>query len=130
MKARLLAVAGLVAVLSGCDAVTLGSVVTGCAMRPTPVLMPEELPAARVGKPYEVRLDVINASTPVSKLLVAPSQPLPDGLELLHVRPENHGIIRGVPVRAGSYEVRVYGNTFGTQCTGQDVERFYRLEVK
>ena len=122
--------AGLVAVLSGCNAIMLGNVVTGCAMRPEPVLMPEELPAARAGEPYEVRLDVINASTPISKLLVAPSQPLPDGLELLHVRPETHGVIRGVPIRPGRYEVRVYGNTFGTQCTGQDIERLYRLEVR
>lgn len=122
--------AGLVAVLSGCNAVMLSNVVTGCAMRPEPVLMPEELPVARAGEPYEVRLDVINSSTPISKLLVAPSQPLPDGLVLLHVRPETHGVIRGVPTRPGRYEVRVFGNTFGTQCTGQDLERLYRLEVR
>ncbi|MFI8744206.1 hypothetical protein ACIGKL_03490 [Pseudomonas sp. NPDC077186] len=130
MKLRSLAVAGLAAALSGCEAVTLGNVLTGCATRPEPELMPKELPTAGAGEPYKVRLDVINASTPVSKLLVAPAQPLPDGLELIHVRPETHGVIQGVPTRAGSYEVRVYGNTFGTQCTGQDVERVYRLEVK
>jgi hypothetical protein len=99
-------------------------------MRPTPVLTPEELPAARAGEFYQIQLEVINVSAPVSKLSVAPSQPLPNGLELIHARAENQGVIQGVPARVGSYEVRVYGSTFGTQCTGQDVERLYHLEVR
>ena len=91
--------------------------------------MPTELSVARVGQPYSVRLDVVDASNPVSRLLVAPAHPLPEGLELSHETVDKHGIIQGTPSKAGTYGVLINGNTFGTQCTGQDVERLYQLEV-
>lgn len=130
MRLRSFAIGGLVMMLSGCEAVMFGNVLVGCATRPDPELMPKELPIARVGTPYSIRIDVVDASTPVSKLLVAPAQPLPDGLELSHEAREKHGVIQGTPTKAGTYDVLVYGNTFGTQCTGQDVERLYKLEVQ
>ncbi|WP_160083069.1 putative Ig domain-containing protein [Pseudomonas sp. 8AS] len=129
MRLSFFAICGLVLMLSGCEVLMLGNVLVGCAARPEPKLMPMELPAARVGQPYSVRLDVVDASTPVSKLLVAPAQPLPEGLELSHETRDKHGIIQGTPSKAGTYDVLIYGNTFGTQCTGQDVERLYQLEV-
>ncbi|MOA50650.1 hypothetical protein D3C78_1736960 [compost metagenome] len=46
-----------------------------------------------------------------------------------HETRDKHGIIQGTPAKAGTYDVLIYGNTFGTQCTGQDVERLYQLEV-
>ena len=130
MRFRFFAIGGLVLMLSGCEAVMLGNVVVGCATRPEPELMPKELPIARVGAPYSARVDVVDASTPVSKLLVAPAHPLPEGLALGHETREKHGVIQGTPTKAGTYDVLIYGNTFGTQCTGQDVERLYQLEVK
>lgn len=129
MRLSFFAIGGLVLMLSGCEVLMIGNVLVGCAARPEPKLMPTELPVARVGQPYSVRLDVVDASTPVSKLLVAPAQPLPEGLELSHETRDKHGIIQGTPAKAGTYDVLIYGNTFGTQCTGQDVERLYQLEV-
>lgn len=115
--------------LTGCEVLMLGNVLVGCDTRPEPVLMPKELPIAKVGVPYSVRVDVVDANTPVSKLLVAPA-PLPEGLALSHETREKHGVIQGTPTKTDTYDVLVYGNTFGTQCTGQDVERLYKLEVK
>lgn len=115
--------------LTGCEVLMLGNVVAGCALRPNPELLPNALPAAAVGVPYSIRIDVINASTPVSTLQVAPSKPLPDGLELTHTEREKHGEIRGTPTEAGRYNVLVYGSTYGTQCAGQDVEKLYTLQV-
>jgi len=130
MRLKPFAIGGLVLVLSGCEAVMIGSVLVGCATRPEPELMPAELPIARVGQPYSVRLDVVDASTPVSRLLVAPAHALPEGLALSHETRDRHGIIHGTPTQAGTYDVLIYGNTFGTQCTGQGVERLYQLVVQ
>ena len=115
--------------LTGCEVLMLGNVVVGCAIRPAPELLPNELPAAVVGAPYRIRIDVINASTPMTQLLVAPDKPLPNGLELTHIEREKHGVIQGIPTEAGRYNVLVYGSTYGTQCAGQDAERLYKLEV-
>jgi hypothetical protein len=115
--------------LTGCEVLMLGNVVVGCAIRPAPELLPNELPAAVVGVPYRIRIDVINASTLMSQLLVAPGKPLPNGLELTHIEREKHGVIQGIPTKAGRYEVLVYGSTYGTQCAGQNIERLYRLDV-
>ena len=81
--------------LTGCEVLMLGNVVVGCAIRPAPELLPKELPAAVVGAPYSIRIDVINASTPMTQLLVAPDKPLPNGLELTHIEREKHGVIQG-----------------------------------
>ncbi|WP_165681531.1 hypothetical protein [Metapseudomonas otitidis] len=126
---KLFTIAGLLLLLSGCEAIMLGNVLVGCSSRTPPELMPKELPAAKVGAPYIARIEVRGADTAVSKLLVAPAHPLPDGLVLNHQAREPLGVIQGTPARAGTYEVLIYGNTFGTQCTGQDMEQLYRLEV-
>lgn len=130
MRFKSFAISALVMMLSGCETVMFGNVLAGCATRAEPKLMPTELPIAKAGVPYSARVDVVDASTPISKLLVAPSHPLPEGLALSHEAREKHGVIQGTPTKAGTYEVLIYGNTFGTQCTGQDMERLYTLEVK
>jgi hypothetical protein len=107
----------------------LGNVLVGCAMRPEPEFMPKELPAAKVGSAYDLRIDVINASTPVGRILDDPENPLPKGLSVIHTEREKYGFIRGVPEQAGTYKVLLYASTFGTQCAGQDAEITYRLEV-
>lgn len=107
----------------------LGNVLVGCAMRPEPEFMPKELPAAKVGAAYDVRIDVTNATTPVGRILDDPERPLPEGLSIIHTEREKHGFIRGVPEQAGIHEVRLYASTYGTQCTGQDAEITYQLDV-
>lgn len=130
MRFRSFAIGALVMMLSGCEALMFANALVGCAARPEPALMPLELPIAKVGAPYSVRVDVIDTSTPVSQLLVAPAHPLPEGLAFNHEARDKHGVIQGTPTKAGTYDVQVYGSTFGTQCTGQNVERLYKVEVK
>lgn len=130
MRIKAFLSAGLALQLTGCEVLMFGNVIVGCAMRPDPQILPETLPAATVGVPYSIRIDVINASTPLSRLLVAPDKPLPDGLELAHTERAKQGVIQGVPTAAGSYDVLVYGSTYGTQCAGQSAERLYRLDVQ
>ncbi|HUE90778.1 putative Ig domain-containing protein [Pseudomonas sp.] len=130
VRFRSFAIGALVMMLSGCEALMFASALVGCAAKSEPTLMPLELPMAKVGAPYRARVDVICASSPVSQLLVAPALPLPEGLAFSHEARDKHGVIQGTPTKAGTYDVRVYGNTFGTQCTGQNVERLYKFEVK
>lgn len=129
MALRTLVTLSLSMLLSGCEIGMLADVAAGCASRPELALLPEELPVAQVGVPYSARIEVVHASSPVSGIYVSPSQPLPDGLTLEHVRRKSHGVIRGTPLAPGVHEVLMYTSTYGTQCTGKSVERLYRLEV-
>lgn len=115
--------------LAGCETAMLGNVVVGCAMRPEPAFSPKDLPVAKVGSTYDVRIDVINASTPVGSILDDPKNPLPEGLLIVHVERDKFGFIRGIPEQAGSFKVLLYASTYGTQCAGQYAEITYRLEV-
>lgn len=129
MNLRALPIIGLTLLLTSCETVMLGNVLVGCAMRPEPEFMPKELPAAKKGSAYDVRIDVTNASTPVVRILDDPKRPLPEGLSIIHTEREKHGFIRGVPEQAGTYKVLLYASTFGTQCVGQYAEIAYQLEV-
>lgn len=129
MKLGIIAIALLSLALSGCEALLGGSTLTGCTVRATPEILPLTLPAGRIGQPYTARLDVINADTPVGKLLVSPRKPLPAGFELTHTEREKHGLIEGTPTHAATYQVLIYATTYGTQCAGQYVERLYLLDV-
>ena len=129
MNLRTLPIIGLTIFLASCETAMLGNVLVGCAMRPTPEFMPKDLPVAKVGSAYDVRFDVINASTPVGRILDDPENPLPKGLNIVHIEREKYGFIRGVPEQAGTYKVLLYASTFGTQCVGQYAEITYRLEV-
>lgn len=129
MNLRALPIIGLTLLLTSCETLMLGNVLVGCAMRPEPEFMPKELPAAKNGSAYDVRIDVTNASTPVVRILDDPKRPLPEGLSIIHTEREKHGFIRGVPEQAGTYKVLLYASTFGTQCVGQYAEIAYQLEV-
>ncbi|ATH80446.1 hypothetical protein N7333_10260 [Pseudomonas sp. GD04158] len=129
MNLRTIPIIGLTLLLASCETVMLGNVLVGCAIRPEPEFMPKELPTAQVGATYDVRIDVINASTPVGRILDDPEGALPKGLSIIHTEREKYGFIRGVPEQAGTYEVLLYASTFGTQCAGQYAEITYRLEV-
>jgi hypothetical protein len=129
MKFRIFSIAALSLTLAGCEAWMTGNVLAGCAMRATPEILPRALPLGKVGAPYSARIDVINTSAPVGKLLISPESPLPAGVQLAHIEREKHGLIQGVPAEAGTYEVLIYASTYGTPCAGQYVERRYQLEV-
>ncbi|MGK8440264.1 putative Ig domain-containing protein [Ectopseudomonas hydrolytica] len=115
--------------LAGCEALMFGNIVASCAARPNPVMLPESLPIAKVGQPYNVPLEVIDISTPVYGIYVSKKFHLPDGLRVEHVDRDSHGLITGTPVKAGTYEVHLSAGTYGTQCAGQTASRVYHLEV-
>jgi hypothetical protein len=121
--------APMVALLTGCEASLLGSTAVGCAARPEPILLPEQLPDAKVGAPYRQSITIANASTPVHGFYVSDKTPLPDGLHLEHLDREAQALIEGIPTRAGIHEVHISAGTYGTQCVGQRAERTYELRI-
>ena len=115
--------------LTGCEAVMLGNLIISCTMRPEPTLLPEYLPVAKVGVPYSAPLEVTETSSPVHGIYVSDKHPLPDGLRIEHHERDSYGLITGIPASAGSYQVQISAGTYGTQCTGLEASRIYRLEV-
>lgn len=107
----------------------LGNLVISCTMRPEPTLLPEYLPAAKVGVPYSVPLEVIKTSSPVHGIYVSDKHPHPEGLRIEHHDRDSHGLIAVTPAKAGSYHVQISAGTYGTQCTGLEASRIYMLEV-
>ncbi|MFP6801361.1 MAG: hypothetical protein VCA39_19905 [Pseudomonas sp.] len=105
------------------------NVIVSCATRPELMLLPESLPAATVGVPYNVPFEVIKTSSPVSGIYVSDKSPLPEGLRIEHDNLDSHGLITGAPLKAGVYEVHVSAGTYGTQCVGLSANRVYTLEV-
>jgi hypothetical protein len=129
MLLRTLSGASLYLLLLGCEASLLGSTAVGCAARPEPILLPEQLPDAKVGAPYRQSITIANASTPVHGFYVSDKTPLPDGLHLKHLDREAQALIEGIPTRAGIHEVHISAGTYGTQCVGQRAERTYELRI-
>lgn len=115
--------------LAGCEAVMFGNVVASCSMRSEPTLLPETLPAAKVGTPYSVKLQAINTSSPVHGIYVSDMHPLPEGLRIEHQDRNSEGLIIGTPIKTGTYEVHISAGTYGTQCAGLRARRVYTLEV-
>ncbi|VXB84922.1 conserved exported hypothetical protein [Pseudomonas sp. 8BK] len=115
--------------LAGCEAGIFANTLAGCAMQPEPTLLPEGLPIAIAGRPYSVRLEVINTSTPVHGIYVSDAHALPEGLWVEHQDRDSHGLITGTPLKAGTYEVHMSAGTYGTQCTGRRASRVYNLVV-
>lgn len=115
--------------LAGCEALVLGSVAASCSTQATPELLPERLPIAKVGVPYNVPLEVIRTSSPVHGIYASDKHPLPEGLRIEHQDRDSHGFITGTPVKAGSYQLQMSAGTYGTQCTGLRASRVYTLKV-
>ncbi len=115
--------------LAGCEALIFGSVAASCSTQATPELLPERLPVATVGVPYNVSLEVIKTATPVHGIYVSDKYPLPEGLRIEHQDRDSHGLIIGTPTKAGSYQVQMSAGTYGTQCTGLRASRVYTLEI-
>lgn len=105
------------------------NVVVSCATRPEPILLPDSLPAATVGVPYNVPFEVIKTTSPVSGIYMSDKNPLPEGLRVEHENRDPHGSITGTPVKTGVYEVHMSASTYGTQCVGMGASRVYTLEI-
>jgi len=96
----------------------------------TPLLItPESLPEAQVGVMYEVKMQITQNVTPVGDMIIQEGE-LPAGLEYVFLDGEDAAQIIGVPKDAGVIEFTVYGWCYGTQVSGQTLEKKYRIVVK
>ncbi|WP_439878828.1 putative Ig domain-containing protein [Pseudomonas prosekii] len=125
MKCAIFSSIALSLLLSGCELGTLAS----CAGRAPLTIQPDSLASATTGKPYRASVEVQRPNVAIAGFYVDPAQPLPDGLKLVHEQGQDHADIVGTPTRPGHYEVSIYLNTYGTQCTGQAAQRTYTLNV-
>lgn len=100
----------------------------GPGSRPALGFEPAQLPAAQVGKPYDVLIRVTHNQTPVDSAQLV-SGALPAGLTL-EKAPNGVGArVVGRPVHAGTVSFTVRVTCFGTNVTGQSGSRSYTLVV-
>ncbi|AZD66705.1 hypothetical protein SAMN04489802_3696 [Pseudomonas chlororaphis] len=112
-------------ILSGCELAFL----PGCYTRPELKILPQELPVAISGQPFNVRLEVPPPHTRLMGFYIDPATPLPSGLELTYQRGESHALISGTPRTPGVYKVSISALSNGTQCVGQQADSTYQLKV-
>ena len=96
----------------------------------TPLLItPESLPEAQVGVRYEVKMQITQNVTPVGEMIIQDGE-LPAGLEFVFLNDENAAQIIGIPEDAGVFEFTVSAWCYGTQVSGQTLEKKYQIVVK
>ena len=96
----------------------------------TPLLItPTSLPEGQVGVMYEVKIQITQNVTPVGDMMIQAGE-LPAGLEFVFLDGEDAAQIIGVPQDAGVFEFTVYAWCYGTQVSGQTLEKKYRIVVK
>ena len=103
---------------------------TFCILTPRPALefLPAQLPAARVGQPYQVDILVSRNVTPVGDYSVSEGS-LPRGLTLVMDQNLRIGRISGTPTQAGTYKFTVSVWCLGTNVSGQTGDKQYTLVV-
>jgi hypothetical protein len=91
---------------------------------------PLTLPNAKVGVPYEARIEVTQNVTPVGEFMVD-LETLPPGL-VLNMDEADHDIakITGVPEKAGTYTFRIDVWCYGTMVNGQMGSQEYTIVVE
>ena len=96
----------------------------------TPLLItPESLPKEQVGVTYEVKMQITQNVTPVGDMMIQDGE-LPAGLEFVFLDAEDAAQIIGVPKDTGVFEFTVYIWCYGTQVSGQTLEKKYQIVVK
>jgi hypothetical protein len=78
---------------------------------------------------YEVKMQITQNVTPVGDMMVQGGE-LPNGLEFIFLDGEDAAQIIGVPKEAGEFEFTVYAWCYGTQVSGQTLEKKYEIIVK
>ena len=101
-----------------------------CIMTPRPALefMPDKLPAAQVGKPYQEDILISRNVTPVGDYSLSEGT-LPPGLDLVMEKNLRIGRISGTPTQAGTYKFTVSVWCLGTNVNGQTGDKQYTLVV-
>ena len=96
----------------------------------TPLLItPESLPKGQVDVMYEAKMKITQNVTPVGDMIIQDGE-LPSGLEFVFLDGEDAAQIIGVPKDAGVFEFTVYVWCYGTQVSGQTLEKKYQIVVK
>ena len=112
--------AGLAVLLSNCF----------CILTPRPSLefKPDQMPAARVGQPFQTDILVTGNVTPVGFFSITDGT-LPPGLKLVSERGKQTGRISGTPSQTGTYTFTVSVYCLGTNVAGQTGEMQYKIVV-
>ncbi|WP_315808997.1 hypothetical protein [Pseudomonas sp. C9-3] len=126
-SSRYLCLAAALLCTSGCETISAGSILMGCAFRSSLEIEPQTLPDAQVGVPYRAMINI--AGTPGGPVAYIDVQLLPQGLRFDYQDRQSHGQLVGTPQEAGSISVKVSAGTFGTMCAGKSVSRELTLHV-
>jgi hypothetical protein len=98
--------------------------------RPALTFSTATLADARVGQPYDQRIEIAGNVTPVF-LYAVQNGLLPTGLKIERVAgSDNAGHIFGTPLTAGTSNFEVYVACFGTNVSGQSGVRAYSITVR
>ena len=101
-----------------------------CILTPPPALefLPDKLPVAQVGQPYQVDILVARNMTPVGNYSISDGA-LPPGLHLVMDQNTRIGRISGTPTQAGMVKFTVSVWCLGTNVKGQTGDKQYTLVV-
>ena len=101
-----------------------------CILTPRPALefLPDKMPDAQVGHPYEVEILIARNETPVGNYSISVGT-LPPGLELVVDDQLRTAKITGIPSQAGTFAFTVSVWCLGTNVNGQTGEKQYTLLV-
>jgi hypothetical protein len=110
--------------------VTLVAACNSTPDRPALKFSPDALPDARLGQPYEQRIEISQNVTPVGGMS-APAEKLPPGLKLEKIEgSSNAGWIVGTPIAVGTSTFEVFVWCYGTNVNGQTGTKQYSLTVR
>ena len=101
-----------------------------CILTPRPALefLPDKLPVAQVGQPYQVDILITRKMTPVGSYSITDGA-LPPGLHLVMDQNTRIGRISGTPTQAGMVKFTVSVWCLGTNVNGQTGNKQYTLVV-
>jgi hypothetical protein len=90
---------------------------------------PSSLPIAHLGLRYEAKLQVKQNVTPVGDISITEGR-LPPGLEFVFMEGEDSAVISGIPEETGTYTFTLSVWCFGTQVSGQMLDKEYQIVVE
>ena len=89
---------------------------------------PLSMPEAKKGVVYKVEIRISQNETPVGDITITKGA-LPTGLMLDFLDGEDAALISGVPEESGTFPFIIYAWCFGTQVSGQVLEKEYQIVV-
>ena len=93
------------------------------------VIEPAALPDAQLGVMYEAEIHITQNVTPVGDMVITDGV-LPSGMELVFMEGEDSAIISGIPDETGTFPFTLTVWCYGTQVSGQTLEKDYQIVVE